>query len=320
MVAASTRRWPIAVELVVMHKGITYYLLMPLHQETAILGQLRSALPGVRIEEAPDYLNAQPNIRAASELRLTSLSRPLAHERAEAAVLALLSGLSPFARGEVVRLQWLMSGAQALLPHKEDSGEVARAVRAKHAAPVFNAVARIAVSALTMARAVNLQNRVTNAFRVLDAPGVSITPRLLPAWVIAWRVYARALPITVWPMRLNTKEAVGLVGLPLGNVYVPGLHLGSARQLPPPEGMARHGLIVAESNFPGANGRPLVLKAEDRLRHTYVIGPTGSANLPKSPLWLCRTLCEVTVCCSSIPKATWRKPSSLGWLRTGQRT
>ena len=276
MIVPATRRRPVALELVATHQGITYYLLMPISQETALLAQLRSALPGVRVEAAPEYLNARPAIRAASELKLTSLSRPLAHERAESAVLALLAGLHPFARGEVVRLQWLLSGARAVLPHTEDSGEVARAVRAKHAAPVFSAVARIAVSAPTMARAINLQTRLVSALRVLDASGVSVARRLLPTSVIAARVYARAVPITIWPMRLNTKEAVGLIGLPLGAMHIPGLPLGSARQLPPPDGMATRGLVLAESNFTGTTGRSLVLKAGDRLRHLHVLGPIGS--------------------------------------------
>ena len=275
MVAPATRQWPVAVELVTTHRGITYYLLMPVAQETAVLAQLRSALPGVRVEEAPDYLAMRPTIRTASELKLTSLARSLAHERAESAVLALLSGLHPLARGEVVHVQWLLSGARALLPHHDDSAETARAVRIKHAAPVFNAVARIAVSAPTTARAVSLQTRVTNAFRVLDASGVSVMHRLLPISVVVSRVYTRALPITVWPMRLNTKELAGLIGLPLGDIHLPGLHLGTARQLPPPEGMDMRGVVLAESNFPGTNGRPLTLKTDDRLRHLHLLGPTG---------------------------------------------
>lgn len=275
-VAADTHGQPIGLEVLATHKGIAYYLLIPLSQATSTLSRLRSALPGVRADENPDYFSSRPVIRVASELTLTSLVRPLGHERAESAVTALLSGLHPFARGEVVRVQWLLSGARAFLPSKDDSGELARAVRSKNAVPVFHAVARIAVSAPSKARALNLLSRVTNALRVLDAPGVSVRPRVL-LWssLVASRVERRALPLTVWPLRLNTKEAVGLLGLALGTVHLPGLELGRARQLPPPDGMARTGLKLAESNFPGANNRPLVLKPDDRLRHMWVLGPTG---------------------------------------------
>jgi len=276
MVAATTRRQPLAIELVATHKGIAYYLVLPLSLEAAVLAQLRAALPGVRMEESPDYFSAQPVIRTASELRLSSTMCSLAHERAESSVTALLSGLHPFARSEVVRVQWILSGTRALLPSKEDSGEIARAVRHKHSAPLFDAVGRIAVSAPSKARAVNLLNRVTNAFRVLDAPGVSVLRRTLPTSVVASRLYARVLPLTVWPMRVNTKELVGLLGLPVGDLHIPGLVFGGARQLPPPDGMPTTGTIFAEANYPGMVGRPLALRTEDRLRHLVITGPTGT--------------------------------------------
>ncbi len=275
MVAAATRRHPIGFELLATHKGITYYLLIPVSQQVAILAQLRSALPGVRIEEAPDYLSIQPAIRLASELRLSTRIRPLAHARAEAAVTALLSGLHPFARGEVVRLQWLVSGVRAALPDKADSSDVARATRHKHASPVFNALGRIAISAPSQARAISLLGRVVNAYRVLDEPGVSVLRRLLPSSVIAARIYARALPLTVWPMRLNTAEAVGLLGLPIGEVNLPGLELSRSRQIAPTPSTPRRGTVLAMSNYPGMQERALALKADDRLRHLHLIGPTG---------------------------------------------
>lgn len=275
VVAADTRRWPVSVELEATHRGIGYYLLVPLTQAASTLARLRSALPGLRADEAPDYLSTRPAVRAAHEYKLTDLQRPLGHERAESTATALLSGLHPFARGEVVRVQWILSGARVFMPGKDDTGELGRAVRAKNAAPIFNTAARVAVSAPTRARAVNLLTRVTNALKMLDAPGVSVLPRLLPLSTVTERLYKRALPLTVWPMRLNTKEAAGLLGIPLGNVHLPGLELGRSRQLPPPEDMARSGLVLAESNFPGAKNRPLALRTDDRLRHLHLIGPTG---------------------------------------------
>ena len=275
IVASATRSQPLGIAVLATHKGIFYFLLVPLGLEGAMLGQLQSALPGVRVDEAPDYLTNRPAVQAAGEVRLSSTSYPLAHDRAEAAVTALLSGLHPLARGEVVRVEWIISGTRAVLPSKEDSGEVTRALRAKHVAPMLNASGRIAVSASSPARAASLLNRVTNAFRVLDAPGVSVVRRVLPTSVVAARMYARSTPLAVWPLRLNTNEAVGLLGLAIGNLHLPGLDLRSTRQLPPPADMAEHGLVVAESNFSGTQDRPLALKTEDRLRHVHIVGPTG---------------------------------------------
>ncbi|WP_131770598.1 type IV secretory system conjugative DNA transfer family protein [Candidatus Protofrankia californiensis] len=274
-VAADSQHWPVGIEIEASRQGIGFYLLMSRSHETSTLARLRSALPGVRADLSPGYLAARPAVRAAREFKLTSAQRPLATDRAQAAVTSLLSGLHPFAHGEVVRVQWLLSGGRVFLPGKEDAGELARAVRAKNAAPVFNAVARVAVSAPSRARAVNLLGRVTNALKVLDAPGVSVLPRLLPLSTVTERLYNRAVPLTVWPMRINTEEAAGLLGFPLGNLHLPGLELGRARQLPPPQDMARSGLVLAASNFPGAQDRPLALATSDRLRHLHLIGPTG---------------------------------------------
>ena len=67
-----------------------------------------------------------------------------------------------------------------------------------------------------------------------------------------------------------------LAGLPVGHATLPGLPHGAARQLPPPHAMPSTGLVVGVSNYPGLANRPLALGAGDRLRHTFVLGPTGS--------------------------------------------
>ncbi len=80
----------------------------------------------------------------------------------------------------------------------------------------------------------------------------------------------------VWPLAINVREAVGLVGVPLGEkLSVPGLTLGRSRQLPPGPVPSRGGTAIAVSNYPGWAGQPLVIRPEDRLRHVYVVGPTG---------------------------------------------
>ncbi|GAB3428683.1 type IV secretory system conjugative DNA transfer family protein [Flindersiella endophytica] len=289
---APVSRWsPVAVEIVATHKEIGFYVLMALPRASTVTAQLRTALPGSRIEEAPDYLSSRPRIRAAVELRLSSLLKPLAHDRAETAVTALFSGLHPFARGEVVRLQLLLSGTRALRPRQNDPAELAASLRKKNAAPAFDAVMRVAASAPSAARASNLLSRVVDALRVMDAPGASVVRRTLPWSMVATRVYKRAIPLTVWPMRLNALEAPAFAGLCLGGSYVPGLSLSASRQLPPPDGMSTRGVIVAESTFPGMEKRKLTLTAEDRTRHSLLIGPTG---VGKSTLIASMAISDIT--------------------------
>ncbi|MEV4056807.1 type IV secretory system conjugative DNA transfer family protein [Amycolatopsis sp. NPDC049688] len=275
VLAADTHRWPVSFELVADETGISHYLLVPLSHAESTLSRLRSTLPGIRADEAPDYLDATPAIRGAAEFRLTTLDRPLAHDRAESSTTALLASLYPLSRGETVHVQCILSGTRALSPSPEAPSELARAVRAKNAAAMFSAVARVAVNADSRKQTNALLTRVSSAFRTLNSAGVSVQRRLLSSSAVAGRFTDRSLPLTVWPMRLNTDELAGLLGIPLGDVHLPGIELGRARQLPPPGDMPRHGLTLAISNFPGAADRPLVLQTEDRLRHLHLIGPTG---------------------------------------------
>lgn len=78
-----------------------------------------------------------------------------------------------------------------------------------------------------------------------------------------------------WPLQLNTLEASGLLGLPLGEVELPGVERGVARQLPAPNGVLGSGTLMGVSDHPGTLGRELRLGVEARLRHVSLIGPTG---------------------------------------------
>ena len=100
--------------------------------------------------------------------------------------------------------------------------------------------------------------------------------RSVPYFLAERRLEKRALPVTVWPLAINVREAAGLVGVPLGeSLSVPGLVLGRSRQLPPGQVPSRGGTAIAVSNYPGRAGQPLVLRPNDRLHHVYVVGPTG---------------------------------------------
>jgi hypothetical protein len=109
----------------------------------------------------------------------------------------------------------------------------------------------------------------------MNAPGVQVRRRVLPWRWVAAQLAKRAVPLLIWPMVLNAREAAGLIGLPIGDVYLPGVQLGAARQLPPAVNMPSGGAVVGMSTYPGMSNRPLALRTSDRLRHCWIIGPTG---------------------------------------------
>lgn len=283
---------PVALEVTATTAGIRHVLLVSSETRGAVLSALRAALPAVRVEELPEYLEARPTLDMAAEARLTSLVRPLAHDRAERAVAALLAAMQPLQGNEVVVLQWMFVGAITPRPVKTENqlagvrellagedgavdAEAVRAARLKQAEPLLRAVVRLGVRADHRERGVAVFGWVWGCLRGLNAPGAQVVRRRLPESVIAQRISSLAVPVTGWPLILNTRELTGLLGLPLGEVALPGLPRGAARQLPPAVSMPTNGNVVAVSTYPGMTDRPLALATSDRLRHTWVIGPTG---------------------------------------------
>lgn len=282
---------PVCLEVVATGSGIRHLLLVSKPMEGTAIAGLRAAMPGVRFELAPEYQATRPAVTMAAEARLTSLTRPLAHERAERSVAALLAAMSPLGVGETVVLQWLFRGArtptpvtsmrtvdalEALVSPSSPDASALQAARRKQAEPLLCAVVRLGVAAATRPRTVQLFGWVWGCLRGLNAPGVQVVRRLLPESWVARRMQQWSTPWLVWPLILNTHEMAGLLGLPLGGMVVPGLPKSAARQLPPPVGMSRSGVVVAASTYPGMTDQKLRLATSDRLRHTWIIGPTGT--------------------------------------------
>jgi hypothetical protein len=284
---------PVAVEITATANGIGHYLLVSKPAESGLLAVVRAQLPGARLEVAPDYLKAPVRPRLAAEAVMTSDIRPLATERAEAASTGLLATLQPVSAKCEIRYQFIMTsaGTPPRVPAPKGGGngwaawwegalprdaEAVQAARLKAREVLLRAVLRVGVSAPTAAQARALFGRVWPMLHTLNAPSVSIRRRWLWSAVVAERLGQRRYPITRWPMLLNAAEAVALVGLPTGAVRLPGLPLGTSRQLPPPSAMPRRGLVIGRSNYAGLPTRPLALATSDRLRHMFVLGPTGS--------------------------------------------
>lgn len=288
---------PLALEIVGTSRGIAHYLLVPEHMRGAVLANLRAALPGVRLEEAPDYLANRPRFRVAAEACMTHARRPLAVDRATTASAALLASLQPLYGDEIICVQWIIAGggiapvvhsAQKQNAHAgtntpvwtdsdiSEDAETVRAAREKHRYPLLRAVVRVGIRAESKKRAYSLFGNTWGTLRGINAPGVGIVRRwYLPVGLVADRMQQLSVPTLRFPLTLNAREASGLVGLAVADVRLPGLSVGSARQLPPPQGMRSTGTVIAHSNYPGTS-RPLALTTMDRLQHSWVVGPTGS--------------------------------------------
>lgn len=302
LVAAATHppRWslltmpPLGLELVATRAGIASYVLLPKSSKDRLLSTLRAGLPGARLEAAPELLETRPRFRTAAELTMTSRQRPLASDRAETVSAGQLASLQPLHPGEEVRVQWALTSAGNPAPLHQASpkagdawwsaylvdgtapadAEAVRARRIKEADPLLHAVARVGVSAASASRARSLLGQTWSTLHGADAPGVRLVRRWLPAGLVAGRMTRRALPLTRWPLLLSSIELPSLIGFPLGALSLPGLPAGVSRTLAPSPAVPRTGTVLAHSNYPEL-AVPLALRTTDRLRHLYLLGPTG---------------------------------------------
>ncbi|MEV6446362.1 type IV secretory system conjugative DNA transfer family protein [Amycolatopsis sp. NPDC051716] len=285
---------PICVEVVSRRDGLSFYVLASREQSAALLSSLRGALHGVRISEAPEYLTTRPNWQLAAEATMTNPERPLAPARAEITNAALLAALQPvIGENTEIRLQWILVSAGTPSPVRSapssgapsswafertlpEDAEAVQAARVKIKDPLLYGVARIGVATENDAQARALFGRVWNTLHGMNAPGVRIRRRVLPSDLVIERLTRRSYPLGKWPLTVSTTEGAGLLGLPITDVALPGLSLGSARQLPAPPHLPTRGQIIGMSNYPGMTERPLALTPEDRTRHSYIVGPSGS--------------------------------------------
>lgn len=284
---------PVAIEAVATSGGIAHVLLVSERNAGAVLSSLRAAVPGVRLNELSDY--RRPSMVHAQELTLTSSRRPLAIDRTPATSAAVLSSLQPLPSGAAVVIQTIITSAGTPPPVKQADArrtspglawfvegeppidaEAVQQLRKKYDQPLLHAVLRVGATGTNHRQAQVLVGRTWGAFRALNAPGVRVVRRYLPSRLVSRGLQRLSLPLTRWPLLVNARELVGLAALPASSLYLPGLPLGGARQLPAPAALPRRGLVIAASNYPGQTERPLALSTTDRLRHQYWVGPTGS--------------------------------------------
>jgi hypothetical protein len=298
LVAPRYLRWltvrSVVWETVADHSGICHRLLVSAQHEETVLAALRAHLPGVRttaLAEVPAV-----KVSRAEQLGLSHAGRPLAVHSPVAISSGILAAMQPLEPGEQLVFQWTIQPAAptaaiapatqlryrvrspflptsfSITPRQRTQQDVA-SERAKHAYPLLLATPRFGVLAQPD-RAAMLLRRVTASFHAVNAAGVHFFVRLLPDEIAVRNLAERRMPLLIPPCPLNAAELGTLLGIPLGEVTLPGLRVGQSRLLAPSIEIARVGRVVAQSTFPGAE-RPLALSVPDSLHHLHVIGPTG---------------------------------------------
>jgi hypothetical protein len=275
------------------HEGVQHRLVVSRGDADGVIGQLRAAIPNatVVLDEGPD----RP-VTAAHEFRLSTPTRELRREDPAAVATSVLGAMKPLGRGERLIWQWVLAPTRpkplppappvylvrpprgrwsrllGVTNHRAQTRERHKAEREKLGEPLLQAVFRVGCNAAGSERRLQLLQRLSGVLRMVAAGGVHFRRRALPQ--VADRLNRAVVPVTAFPILINVRELVGLLGVPIGGPALAGISYASTKQLPPDPSIPSGVRVVAQATYPGSE-RPLALSVTDSLTHLLAIGPTG---------------------------------------------
>ncbi|MBI2120218.1 MAG: type IV secretion system DNA-binding domain-containing protein [Parcubacteria group bacterium] len=158
------------------------------------------------------------------------------------------------------------------------SEEAAKHIEAKIAFPVLDANLRIVTSAPNRARAEQILEEIESAFHQFTDPQANgivfkkAEKRGVP-WLLhnfSYRIFSNELNFP-----FNTRELSSVLHFPVGNVKMPQLKEARAGIAPAPMNIPEEGVVLGINDYRGAK-KEIHFTKEDRVRHFYVIGQTGT--------------------------------------------
>ncbi|HVO28862.1 MAG TPA: DUF87 domain-containing protein, partial [Candidatus Paceibacterota bacterium] len=154
--------------------------------------------------------------------------------------------------------------------------EAVKALTAKIAKPLFEVNVRLVASAGSPFQADDILNGLTagfsqfggasrNEFRVVKPknPGKIVTQFI-------YRTFERGQK-----MVLSSEEIASFYHLPISSTETPRVKWLKAKEAAPPENLPKQGLLLGNATFQG-QAKPVYLMDDDRRRHLYAIGQTGT--------------------------------------------
>jgi hypothetical protein len=280
---------PCVLEVAGTPAGVVHRLGIHGRDLAAVLSHLRAAIPGLGLtatDRAPVVVNR------AVRLRLNTRARALRTDDPEVVAQSVLTALAHLGRDEGLYLQWVLGrplipvtvpdNAQLTGDPLKDIAVILRkpgetldteartALRQKRSEPGWRALGRLGVRAATADRQRQLLARLAGALRTAESPGLHfdirpLNPKKVATASLPWR----------YPIRLNLSELVAVSGWPIGTTARLPVASAGSRSLPPSKGIPRKGRVLGTATFPGRE-RPVALSPVDSLRHTEVLGPTGT--------------------------------------------
>lgn len=154
--------------------------------------------------------------------------------------------------------------------------EAVKALQAKMMKPLFYVNVRLVASAGSQFQANDILDGLAAGFSQFASPARNefriIKPRN-PDKLIREFIYRNFE--TSESMTLSSEEITSFYHLPIASTETPRVKWLKAKEAPPPENLPKQGLLLGEAVFRGV-AKPVYLTDDDRRRHLYVVGQTGT--------------------------------------------
>ncbi|OHA60141.1 MAG: hypothetical protein A2589_00475 [Candidatus Vogelbacteria bacterium RIFOXYD1_FULL_46_19] len=159
---------------------------------------------------------------------------------------------------------------------KSMDDELVASLETKIKKPLFDVNVRLITAADTPNEASDLLLSISGSFSQFSAPRRNsfkiVSPRKITRLVYEY-IFREFNEDQV--MVLNTEEIASIFHLPTTSTDVPRIKWLKSREAPPPENLPTAGAVIGQSVFRG-DIKPVRLSDQDRRRHFYVIGQTGT--------------------------------------------
>ncbi len=257
----------------------------PLHSLTNALSKLDSEQEGASVQivfhknNIKFFLRRGGKVAKLMQEKGLELSRALRETSIFGKIVSFFGGglQSAFMTKEEKeqRLERSYYGSNALTPEDQ---EVVKQLGSKDNKLKFDVNIRILTSAPTKKRAEGILLSLKNAFAQFDNQKLnkfrSVDDNSENASVLAENFIMRAFR---WRDKivLSTEELASVFHFPIFTTETPKLNLLKSKSAPPPDDLPEKGLLLGYNDFRGVKTE-IRIDREDRRRHLYIIGQTGT--------------------------------------------
>src|SRR5260221_111070 len=294
----------ISFEIVARQEDIRFYIWTPKKLEDLIEKQIHGAYPEAEIKVVDEYNIFTENGKVAYKSYQTKKANfyPIKtfKELATDPMSSLTSALAKMGAGEAAAIQvvispaegkWQKEGKDFISKTKKQesdpekakfsvAGKTLESVEGKVTKPGFETSIRVVVVATTEESAKAHLGNIGSAFEQFNGElnGLSGRKIMNKAMFMEDFLY-RYQPMYNLrgnhPSVLNSEELSTIFHLPNKQITTPHIFWVNAKTAPAPAEIPTEGLYLGMSSYRGVK-RPVYLGNEDRLRHMYIIGKTGT--------------------------------------------